>query len=201
MLRPLLVSRELATANSLVFRPLFDFAPESAPVIVLVEDDEPVDEDRLQTLGVARDEAFDDAIESLRSDVEGALGDEPWAHQSVPVKGGLVLDIAARAGGEATTEDVLVPAVMNAASELLGGGPIALAIPARGILLATLADQKWQLVAAFSAAARLHYEKAGEAAVSAGLLRVENGEPVTIIELTTASLDAAVQKQRNGQLN
>lgn len=191
-LTPLLMPAESARANDLLWQPLFSGAPEEAPVIVLIEDGEPITEERLDSLGLDKDEAFEEALEELGRE----RNDAAWQSRAVPVKGAGPLTILVREGGGATVEEVLVPAVMAKASEMLGGASVAVAMPARGALLATSADQKWQLVAAFGTAARMQHERAGEAALWAGLVRVEDGKPVGVIDLSTASLDAAANRQK-----
>jgi hypothetical protein len=120
--------------------------------------------------------------------------DAGWIEQTIPVKGGGALRIAARAGDEAAAEDALLPSALDDACELLSAKALAVAMPAPGTLLVTDADQKWQLVAAFAAAARVHHAEAGEDGLYAGVLRAEGGRIVGLIEVRTASLDAASKR-------
>jgi hypothetical protein len=186
-----LASLESAREQELLHRPLFPGAPPEVPVVVLVEDDEPVTEERLEALGVEPDDAFADATEARGHDADGG-----WAAQAVPVKGGAKLALLVREGDNADVEDVLVPQILQEAATQLGAAALAVALPARGVLLATDAGQKWQLVAAFATAARMQHEQAGDEALWPGLLRVEKGRVVGVIELSTVSLDAAAARAR-----
>ena len=180
-----------AREQQLVHRPLYDGAPAELPVLVLTEEGEPVTEDRLDSLGIEADDAFTDA-----ADARAEAADASWTAQAIPVKGGGALPILVREGDTADVEDVIVPQVLEQAAGLLRTSSLAIALPARGILLATDASQKWQLVAAFATAARLQYERAGEDALWPGVLRVESGHVKGVIELSTVSLDAAAARAR-----
>jgi hypothetical protein len=175
----------LVREEGLVHQPLFAGAPDDVPVAVLLEDEEAIDGERLSALGIEIDDAFASAIEDLED------RDAGWVEQSIPVKGGGTLRIAARSGDESGAEDALLPAALDDACELLGAKALAVAMPAPGTLLVTDADQKWQLVAAFAAAAKMHHAEAGEDGLYAGVLRAEGGRITGVIELKTASLDAA----------
>jgi len=181
-------SAAVAREEGLVHRPLFPGAPDDVPVALLLEDEEPIDEERLDALGIEADEAFAVAIEDLDD------RDAGWIEQTIPVKGGGALRIAARSGDEAAAEDALLPSALDDAAELLSAKALAVAMPAPGTLLVTDADQKWQLVAAFAAAARMHHADAGEDGLYAGVLRAEGGRIVGLVELRTASLDAASKR-------
>ncbi len=171
-----------------IHRPLFASAPASVPVAILLEDEEPIDAERLESLSIDAEEAFDDAIVDLED------RDAGWVEQSTPVKGGLTLRFAHRGGDEAAAEDALLPAALDDAAELLGAQVLAVAMPTPGTLLVTDADQKWQLVAAFGAAARAQHAEAGEDGLFEGLLRAEGGRITGVLELRTASLDAAAKR-------
>lgn len=181
-------SEAVARDEGLVHRPLFPGAPDDVPVAILLEDEEPIEEERLDALGIEADEAFAAAIEDLDD------RDAGWVEQTIPVKGGGALRIAARSGDEAAAEDALLPSALDDAAELLSAKALAVAMPAPGTLLVTDADQKWQLVAAFAAAARMHHAEAGEDGLYAGVLRVESGRIVGLVELRTASLDAVSKR-------
>lgn len=181
-------SAAVAREEGLVHRPLFPGAPDDVPVALLLEDEEPLDQERLDALGIEVDEAFAEAIEDLDD------RDAGWVEQTIPVKGGGALRIAARSGDEGAAEDVLLASALDDAAELLSAKALAVALPAPGTLLVTDADQKWQLVAAFAAAARMHHAEAGEDGLYAGVLRVEGGRIVGLVELRTASLDAASKR-------
>ena len=169
-------------------RPLFEGAPDDVPVVALLEDGELLTEDRLDALGIDADDAFAEALDDLED------RDAGWVEQIIPVKGGADLRIAVRAGDEAQAVEMLVPGVLEAAAELLGASELAIAIPTAASLLVTDARQKWQLVAAFSAAARMQCAAAGEAALWPGVLRAEDGRIRGVIDLRTASLDAASRR-------
>lgn len=178
----------LVREEGLVHQPLFPGAPDDVPVAVLLEDEEAIDEPRLEALGIELDDAFASAIEDLED------RDAGWVEQTIPVKGGGTLRIASRSGDEAAAEDALLPSALDDAAELLSAKALAVAMPAPGTLLVTDADQKWQLVAAFAAAARMHHAEAGEDGLYSGLLRAEGGRITGLIELRTASLDAASKR-------
>lgn len=178
----------IAASEGLVCRPLFPGAPDDVPVALLLEDEEPIDQERLDALGIEVDEAFAEAVEDLDD------RDAGWVEQSIPVKGGGTLRLAARSGDEGGAEDALLPSALDDACELLGAKALAVAMPAPGTLLVTDADQKWQLVAAFAAAARMHHAEAGEDGLYAGVLRAEGGRITGLIELRTAGLDAASKR-------
>ncbi len=178
----------VAREEGFVHRPLFPGAPDDVPVALLLEDEEPIDEERLDALGIEADEAFAAAVEDLDD------RDAGWIEQTIPVKGGGALRIAARSGDEGAAEDALLPSALEDAAELLSAKALAVAMPAPGTLLVTDADQKWQLVAAFAAAARMYHTEAGEDGLYAGVLRAEGGRIVGIIERSTASLDAASRR-------
>jgi hypothetical protein len=188
-LRPILLPAEIARERQLAHRLLFEDAPETVPVFALLEEGEPVTEERMETLGLDPDEAFDDAVDELEEE-----SDAGWVEQLVPVKGGAVLRILARHGESAATEEILVAQVLEEAAVALDAKAIAIAVPARGTLLVTDADQKWQLVAAFGTAARMQHAQAGDDAIWPGVLRAEDGAVVATIELSTASLDAAARR-------
>src|SRR4029079_9694312 len=137
--------------SGLVHRPLFPGAPDEVPVALLLEDEEPIEGERLEARGVDADEAFAAAIEDLDD------RDAGWIEQTIPVKGGGELRIAVRSGDEAAAGDAVLPSALEDAAELLGANALAVAMPAPGALLVTDAGQKWQLVAAFAAAARMHF--------------------------------------------
>lgn len=181
-------SAALARDEALLHRPLFPGAPDDVPVALLLEDEEPIGEDRLEALGIELDEAFDAAVEDLED------RDAGWIEQTIPVKGGGELRIAVRSGDEAGAEDALLPSALDDAAELLSAKALAVAMPAPGSLLVTDADQKWQLVAAFAAAARMYHAEAGEDGLYPGVLRAEGGRITGLVELRTASLDAASSK-------
>ena len=181
-------SAAVARDEGLVHRPLFPGAPDDVPVAILLEDEEPIEEERLDALGIEADEAFAVAVEDLDD------RDAGWVEQTIPVKGGGALRIAARSGDEGAAEDVLLPSALDDAAELLSAKALAVAMPAPGTLLVTDADQKWQLVAAFAAAARMHHAEAGEDGLYAGVLRASGGRIVGLVELRTASLDAASRR-------
>ena len=168
-------SAAVARDEGLVHRPLFPGAPDDVPVAILLEDEEPLDEERLDALGIEADEAFAAAIEDLDD------RDAGWVEQTIPVKGGGTLRIAARSGDEGAAEDVLLPSALDDAAELLSAKALAVAMPAPGTLLVTDADQKWQLVAAFAAAARMHHAEAGEDGLYAGVLRASGGRIVGLV--------------------
>ncbi len=178
----------LVREEGLVHQPLFPGAPDDVPVAVLLEDEEAIDGERLDALGIEIDDAFASAIEDLED------RDAGWVEQSIAVKGGGTLRIAARSGDEAGAEDALLPDALNDAAELLSAKALAVAMPAPGMLLVTDADQKWQLVAAFATAAKMHFAEAGEDGLYAGVLRAEGGRLTGVIELSTASLDAAAKR-------
>jgi len=188
-LLPVLLTSDQARDDELAHRPLFEGAPEDAPVVGLAEDGEPLSVDRLDELGADIDEAVDDALEELT-----ASGDAEWAEQDVPVKGGGTLKILVREGDGAESEDLLVPDVLLEAAESLDAKALAVAVPVRGVLLATDADQKWQLVAAFATAARMQHAAGEDDALWPGVLRVEDGHVTGVIALRTASLDAASRR-------
>ncbi|GAC1537375.1 MAG: hypothetical protein NVS3B10_01670 [Polyangiales bacterium] len=175
--------------DDLAHRPLFPGADDAVPVVILVEDGEPVTRERFETLALD-ERAFDDAIEDLEPTEDAA-----WTVRQVAVKGAEPLTILLREHEEGVAvEELLVPAVMDDAAQRLGVGAIAVGVPRRGAILATAADQKWQLVAAFATAVKLQYGGAGDQALFAGVLRVEGGRPVSVIELSTTSLEAAATK-------
>jgi hypothetical protein len=178
----------LVREEGLVHQPLFPGAPDDVPVAVLLENEEAIDGERLDALGIEADDAFSSAIEDLED------RDAGWVEQTIPVKGGGTLRIAARSGDEAAAEDALLPSALDDAAELLSAKALAVAMPAPGTLLVTDADQKWQLVAAFAAAARMHHADAGDDGLYAGVLRAEGGRITGLIELRTASLDAASKR-------
>jgi len=184
---------EACRADQLVHRPLFDGAPREVPVAFLLEDGEPVTEERLESFGLEPDEAFTDAFEA-RADADAGA----WNAQAVPVKGGGTLTILVREGESADVEDLLVPAILEDAARQLGAASLAVALPARGVLLAVDGGQKWQLVAAFSTAVKMQHERAGESALWPGVLRVEGGSVTGLVELSTVSLDAAAKRSRGG---
>jgi hypothetical protein len=185
-LHPLLISAASAREQLLAHRLVFEGAPDDTPVFALLEDGEPVTEERLETLGVDADEAFEDALGELAD-----ASDAGWREQTIPVKGGGILRILVRDGEGAASEELLLSAVLEEAAVALGAKAIALAVPARGALLVTDADQKWQLVAAFGTAVKMHHAQAGEDALWPGVFRAKSGAVVATIELTTVSLDAA----------
>jgi hypothetical protein len=178
----------IARAESLLHRPLFPGAPDDLPVALLLEDEEPIGVERLAALGIEMDEAFDIAVEDLED------RDAGWIERTIPVKGGGELRIAVRSGDEAGAEDALLPSALDDAAELLSAKALAVAMPAPGSLLVTDADQKWQLLAAFAAAARMYHEEEGEDGLYAGVLRAEGGRITGLIEVRTASLDAASKR-------
>src|SRR5689334_4641736 len=85
----------LVREEGLVHQPLFPGAPDDVPVAVLLEDEEAIDDERLDALGIEIDDAFASAIEDLED------RDAGWVEQAIPVKGGGTLRIAARSGDEA----------------------------------------------------------------------------------------------------
>jgi hypothetical protein len=175
----------IALTEGLVHRRLYPGAPDDVPVALLLEDEEPIDEERLDGLGVDADSAFAAAVDDLDD------RDAGWIERTIPVKGGGELRIAVRSGDEAAAEDALLPSALDDAAELLDAGALAVAMPTPGALLVTDAGQKWQLVAAFAAAARMQHDEAGEDGLYAGVLRAERGRIVGQIEIGTASLDGA----------
>src|SRR5687767_14680151 len=98
----LINSLEASRAQKLVHRPLFEGAPVDVPVAVLLEDYEPVTEERFESLGMDLDEAFGDASDARAEADEGS-----WAAQAIPVKGGASLTLLVREGEGADVEDVL----------------------------------------------------------------------------------------------
>jgi hypothetical protein len=183
-----LLRAEVAHEGDLAHRPLFDGAPADVPVIALLADGDPITTTELQALEVDIDDVFVEALETLED------RDAGWIEQSIPVKGGAVLRLAARAGEEAEAVELLRPDELEAAAELLGAKALAVAIPSSGSLLVTDADQKWQLVATFAAAARMRHDEAADEALWPGVLRVEDGKITGVIDLRTASLDAASRR-------
>jgi hypothetical protein len=183
-----LISTATAREGEIVHRLLFEGAPDDVPVAALFEDGEGLTAERLEALGIEVDDAFDEALEEL------ADRDAGWVERMIPVKGGGELKVAARTGDEARAAELLLPAELEAAAELLGAKALAVALPSTALLLVTDADQKWQLVAAFSAAARMQHAAAGEGALWPGVLKVENGRVAGVIEVRTASLDAASKR-------
>ena len=174
-------------ADELVHRPICDGV--DVPVIILIEDEEPVDAARFELLGLD-DDAFDDAIEAIED-----LRDGDWRVDRVAVKGAEPLTVLTRTCDDGVViEQLLVPAVMADAAQRLGVDALAVGIPTRGTLLATAADQKWQLVAAFATAVRVQHDRGGDQRLYPGVLRVDGGKPVAEIALGTASLDAAAAK-------
>lgn len=188
-LLPLLLTPDEAREGALAHRPLFEGAPADAPVVGLSEDGEPLTEDRLEALGVELDEALEDAIEELIQQ-----SDAGWIEQGVPVKGGGTLTILVRQGDGAAAEEILVEDVLEEAAAALGAEAIAVAVPVRGALLVADAGQKWQLVAAFATAARMQHGAGAEGALFPGVLRAEGGRITGVIDLRTASLDAAARR-------
>jgi hypothetical protein len=183
-----LVTAEAAREDEIVHRPLFEGASDDVPVAALLEDGEPFTADRLDALGIEVDDAFAEALEEL--------GDREadWVLQTIPIKGGAGLVIAVRAGEEALAVELLLPDKLEAAAALLGAKELAIAIPSSSSLLVTDAGQKWQLVAAFAAAARMQHAGAGDSALWPGVLRAEGGRITGVIDLRTASLDAASRR-------
>jgi VCBS repeat-containing protein len=173
---------ETLADEDVVTRSLFEGAPADLPVAVLVEDGELLTLDRLESLGLDVDEAFEQAIEERTS--------VTWTARTIPVKGAgaLTLLVADEA------EDLLVPDALRAAAAQLGARTLALAIPARGSLLVMDGDAKWQWVAAFSTAARVQHAQAGDQALTAAVLHGVDGIVTGVITLTTASLDDAAAK-------
>jgi hypothetical protein len=190
-LTPRLFAPTFAREHALVHRLLFENAPDDVPVFGLTEDGEPLTEERLETLGLDFDDAFDDAVTEL-----GDASDGGWEEQIIPVKGGGELRILVRQGEGASAEELLVSSVIEEAAEALEAKAIAIAVPTRGTLLATDADQKWQLVAAFATAAKMQHAQGGEDALWPGILRGEDGAIVGTIQLSTVSLDAAARREK-----
>lgn len=183
-----LITAAAAREDEIVHRPLFEGASHDVPVAALLEDGEPLPADRLDALGIEVDEAFAEAFEEL------GAHEASWVEHTIPVKGGAALRIAVRVGGETPAVDLLLVDELKEAAALLGAKELAIAIPSSALLLVTDASQKWQLVAAFAAAARMYYAEAGDDALWPGVLRAENGRITGVIDLRTASLDVASKR-------
>jgi len=189
-LLPALFTPEQARTDDCACSPLFDGAPEGAPLVGLVDDGTPLTQSDVEALDAEFDEVLEEAIEDLAHQ-----SDACWVEQTVPVKGGASLKILMRQGDGADSTEILVPDTLLEAAEILGAEALAVAVPVRGALLVTDAGQKWQLVAAFATAARMQHAEGGESALYAGVLRAEAGILTGVIELRTASLDAATHRR------
>lgn len=193
-LLPALFTPEQARADDRACSPLFEGAPEGVPLVGLIDDGTPLSQSDVEALDTEFDEVLEEAIEDLAHQ-----SDACWVEQDIPVKGGASLKILMRQGDGAESAEMLVPDTLLEAAEILGADALAVAVPVHGALLVTDAGQKWQLVAAFAAAARMQHAGGGESALYAGVIRAEAGILTGVIELRTASFDAQSTNSGPGQ--
>ena len=190
-LLPALFTPEQARTGDLACSPLFEGAPEGTPLVGLIDDGTPLARADFEAIDTDLDEVLEEAIQDLADQ-----SDAGWVEQTIPVKGGAKLRLLMRLGEGAASAEILVPDTLLEAAEILGAEALAVAVPVRGALLVTDAGQKWQMVAAFATAARMQHAAGGDTALYAGVLRAEAGLLTGVIDLRTASLDAAAGKPR-----
>jgi hypothetical protein len=177
-LMPSLRDRHNIELDEVVWTALLPESAHDLPVIVCGIDGE-------STFGMLRREALERPADEALAQALVNLADEPVELDEMRVGD---LDLVVVTGSFYAAEKVLDRRFMLALHARIGAEILAVAVPTRGLLVATAADLEPAQIARFAALARLRHDESGGRGISPTVMLVSDGRIAGFVRDTTVPL-------------
>ena len=185
-LMPSLRAKSSIDLDEVIWRPLFDDAPDvDLPVIVCGVDGE-------STFGMIRQDALDTDVDDAGATALANLAAEPVTIEELHADGMILLAVS---GSFYAAEKLLDEPFMRRLHRDLGASTLAAATPARGLLLVADADDALHL-GRFTSLVRMRFDDSGGRAISPAVLLVRGGEITGYIPQTVPAARRDSAKKR-----
>lgn len=164
---PSLRSRSRVPLDDIVWRPILDAAHEDLPIVAYGNDGETTFAFCTRAQGLPVEALAEEALRNLRSE---AVQVDP-----IEVQGFRLIVVS---GGFYAAEKILDRVFLDTLHQRLSATLLAVAAPARGLMMVTSAVQEPERIATFAELVRSRFEEAASHAVSPAVMIVSGGEVV-----------------------